>query len=174
MTHEDIYRIQNAIVTKLKDVFERLYSGNGVGDTIWTQELNKALTILGHDLGFAVYTHDFGDELNKPDSGEWLFDVCWVVNGFGDWKDIRGLALACESEWLRTQEEWMIDFMKLTVVRAPFKLFLFATNHPSEAKKAFPDFKKASEFDSGSHYLVINVPVKWDGNDLPMDSWDVK
>lgn len=139
----------------------------------WTKRNRDELTRLGRDKGFLT----FPELINKSYTGEWLFDFVWIdaktdksKNNF-DWRNTRGIKLACESEWSTSVDEILTDFFKLTFVRADIRLFIY-TNRKKMDETQHPSYKckQACPLSLGYRYLLIGVPDR-EKNDFRIDSW---
>lgn len=127
-----LFPIELLIVEKLYDIclngFNSRSEGNWNSDTYWTAQVKEQLSNIGTDLGFLVYP--IKDKATGKFKEEWLFDLVWVdarrnESGQFDYKETRGLKLACESEWNASQDSILDDFLKLTFAYADLRLFIY-------------------------------------------------
>lgn len=130
----------------------------------WTKEIAQMLANMAFEEGYLQFPNDrlrdnpFSG--NWEHGGEWLFDFSWLKArkhlGEFDWRNIDGLALACESEWTKTDWEILSDFLKLTLADADTRLFIYTNSkswkvHPVELCKEVCPSKNVS-------YLLIGFP----------------
>jgi len=68
------------------------------------------------------------DSTGADDWHEWLWDLCWARMNIGakGWQGFHGLWLACEIEWSQNKNAVFGDFLKLTVAKADYRLFIFS------------------------------------------------
>ena len=157
-----------------------VHYGESKGNGWWTKAVKRELHDLGRSKGYLVYPEKVG---KKGDlQHEWLFDLVWLkakkTKDYLDWRTIRGMPLACESEWLCTEGALLEDFLKLTLALTRTRLFIYQNrpvktaggrNHPADL------CNKASLSSHGFRYLLIGYPVKsypadTDG-ELRIDAW---
>lgn len=148
-TEKDII---NTLKKEVKNI--RMYY-NKVGNStraLKTTCLKSALLKLGKNNGYSVYTtvveyldsklyNEITEEVER-DFSEWMVDLCWAKhkNGTKDWKNLESIELACEIELETSQgkkeEAILEDFLKLTVMFAKIRLFIFQyANGKDEAEK---------------------------------------
>lgn len=171
-----LFPIERDVVRQLYEVGVQAYA-NRLSDGQWTREIKLCLLKLGQAQGFLTYPRlkEIGFEY------EWMFDVVWLeakadVNhpeGF-DWHHIRGVRLACESEWGTYQDAILDDFLKLTVVIADLRLFVY-TNVPVVVRNGGKEHpvdlcKRVSPMSRGFRYLAVGFPNSGKG-EFRVDSW---
>lgn len=88
-----------------------------------TRRVKNALRELGRQFGNEVWG-SFPDDTDKQNT-EWLCDLCWTQCRDNNWRQMTSLALACEIEWESRRDCIIEDFLKLTVVEAELRLFVF-------------------------------------------------
>ena len=149
------------IINEIIEGFNKVH--NNAKATIrgeWTNAFMQCLVDLGvkHNK-YKVYTSAANVPKGKG-GGEWLFDLCWSIEGDGDkWKEnFKGLKLICESEWNTWEDEIVHDFQKLAVAKADIKIMLVQYKSNNE----FEDIKKWCERsvvedlhnDNSEYYLI--------------------
>lgn len=154
----DITQLEMTIYEALNDLSRGLYDKN-LQDGKWTPPFKNALRSLGEKHGYTVWG-------SFPDRSEWLFDIVWA---YCVWPEFKGVALACEIEWKRSDERHREDFCKLTVADCDLRLFVFGCK-PGDEDKKFDFIQELASYRSGQRYLAIAVPYTWDG-DLPHRAW---
>jgi|GEM_PF-5819255 hypothetical protein len=141
----------------------------------YTKAVKEELRALGRSKGYLVYPEKVGE------SGElkyqWLFDLVWLEakcekDDF-DWKTMRGVRLACESEWNDSDDSILWDFLKLTIAVADVRLFVygmpkakskFDRTHPADL------CKRVCPLSRGFRYLLIGFPYQA-GEAFRVDAW---
>ena len=141
-------------------------------DSVWTERVKKELLELGNAKGFLV----FPDPSKFYGGSEWLFDLVWVVakyesGGSFDWRQTRGIALACESEWSIQEENILEDFYKLTFVLSELRLFIY-TNRTITGKgiNTADLCRKVCPLSRGFRYLLVGYPENSNGK-FQIDAW---
>jgi hypothetical protein len=141
-------------------------------DRPWTGEVIRCLRSLGSKRGHLVYPESGQDE-GDPQKlmNEWLFDVVWMDAPGEDWQQMTALRLACESEWGRTRDKILEDFLKLTVVLCDLRLLIYTNQEvPVGQEKHHPvDICKSVCPPSRSfRYLLVGTSYK---NGFRVDAW---
>lgn len=101
---------------------------NRSSDHFWTNTIKEELCVAGSRRGF--YTCATVDS-RCADYGEWLYDLCWLdygPDGFlpdAEYRQLRSVALAMESEWKTCDRDLLDDFEKLLQAKAQLKLMIF-------------------------------------------------
>ena len=127
----------------------------------WTASIKNALADLANEKGVLQCPNQLSGQWQF--STEWMLDVIWIAakrndDGTFDWRDNRGLVLACESEWLTGEYHVLEDFLKLTFVQAELRLFIY-TNKPVESGQHPVDVcRQASRLSGGFRYLTMGFP----------------
>lgn len=165
-----------------RDIVERLHKlgitafREEYRDSRWTVEVKRALLELGQREGFLTWPRANESRFEY----EWLFDIVWLEakhdaqnpEGF-DWRKTRALRLACECEWGMTESAVLEDFLKLTVVIADLRLFIY-TNAliNSEFGKIHPVelCKRICPLSRGFRYLAVGFPSSGKGK-FQVDTW---
>lgn len=147
-------------------------------DSQWTKKIRETLIQIGtRDESILCFPNNLSGEWEK--GGEWIFDLAWVKcpkdeSGNFDWRNSKGIVLACESEWLTGQNYVLEDFFKLTFVRADYRLFIYTYTdedkngqHPVDwCKNVCPDSINGTPTD---RYLAIGFPRSLE--DFYLDLW---
>ena len=126
----------------------------------WTSMVKEQLGKLADQQGVLQFPNKLPGQWEK--GGEWLFDVTWVKakrnqDGEFDWRSCHWLALACESEWLTGEYCVLEDFLKLTLVVADLRLFVY-TNSTVDGMHPVELCKRACPQSRGFRYLTIGFP----------------
>lgn len=162
-----LFPIEREIYHTLNEQANSLYEKDA-SQAQRTKAFKEALFHLGEvKHNFQVWGLKEKDRLK----GEWLWDICWIRCG-KDWKDFRGVYLACEIEWVSGYEILLEDFLKLTVANADFRLFICtvpATKTKYEA--VFDRLMAACPGSRGARYLVIGAPKNRPEEGLPYRAW---
>jgi len=161
-----LFPIEHEISKKLYMICLQGYgsdaSADWKSDGYWTQTTKKALSDMGTQRGYLVYPQEEKGGFH----GQWLFDLVWVdarrdEAGHFDYKETRGLKLACESEWKANEESILEDFIKLTFAFADLRLFIY-TNIEVRVGSQYMDpaalCKSACPISRGHRYLLIGFP----------------
>jgi len=159
----------------------------------WTRRVKESLWYLGHRERCMVYPSIEGEEGEYPDMNDredvrkwlrqrrdrkmkmqWLFDLCWVVAPYDDskrefdWTRMRGMKLACECEWGRKRTDILEDFLKLTVVLADLRLFIYQNKKTIHSDEDPVELcKRARSLTKGSRYLLVGI----NGKQFRVDAW---
>ena len=129
----------------------------------WTEQFLKKLTEIGRHEKFKVYPSKY-DVSDNDKNGEWLFDLCWSIEGNGKWMEKwKGLKLICECEWNISKEEILYDFQKLAVAKADIKIMIVQFNNAMEYEtiKAWCENAVDDNLrnDNSIYFLVGSGPV---------------
>ena len=139
------------ILNEVSQKAAELYKDDDI-DEAWTKAVKKTLQCVGKCNGFTVW----GTGLDDP---EWLIDVSWVPDGENWRTNFHGFTMACEIEWGRTDEHIREDFLKLTVVNAALRVFIFTLRKGAKALDEFEKLQKMSAYTDDQIYLAIAVPI---------------
>lgn len=138
----------------------------GASNTAWTAAIKAALSGLAIQRGLLPCPNNLEDDFGRGHwqfSGEWLLDHIWLAvkrnaDGSFDWRECRGLVLACESEWLTGEYHVLEDFLKLTIVLADLRLLIY-TNEPVEDGRHPVDVcRRACTLSRGYRYMTMGFP----------------
>lgn len=170
---QHLFPIEYDIVDRLHQLGVKAYREK-YSDSLWTKEVKLVMLRLGQDEGFLTYPRP--KETGFAD--EWMFDVVWLSaksdsalpDGF-DWRHTRAVKLACECEWGSTESQILEDFLKLTVVLAELRLFIY-TNALVGKDRIRPAelCKRACPLSRGFRYLALGFPNGPTGR-LQLDAW---
>ncbi len=156
----ELFPIEEEICQKLSVSAKELISRNSKTPE-WTTKFKAILYKIAEKYGYQPWGTDAGDN-----QSEWLWDVCWAKlgskgQGENDWKDLRGIFLACEIEWKSDLEYILEDFLKLTVAKAEYRLFVFACRKQVDADSMFDILQRHCPGSEGARYMAIVVPDGW-------------
>ena len=98
-------RRNDQLIVEIHERFDEIQKKSNIhGKRAWTAAFHRVLFDLGIEKGYKVYTSSLKEKTETmPAGGEWLFDLCWSIEGEedDDWmRNYKGLKLICESEWL--------------------------------------------------------------------------
>ena len=156
--------IESKIVRAIEESVKRNWQTEGPAN--WTRVIKRSLVNLGHKLNYKVFAAS-AKNLNS-DSGEWLFDLCWLQKN----SHYTKLGLAAEIEWKNESAEILRDFKKLTVAIAKLRLLVitYNENNPAQLKRIIKLCKNASPHIQRTHYLLVAIPA-YDSKKVLVDSW---
>jgi len=168
-----LFPIEAEICSELSRIAKELFK-NKANDRNWTEAFKAALYDLALKHNYKAWGTGAGNEAN-----EWLWDISWAKLGLDNkgkynWQDFRGIFLACEIEWKINKEEILDDFLKLTVAKAEYRLFVFSCKKKLEANNTFNFLKSHCPGSEGARYLAIAVPNDWENEKkslLPHCGW---
>jgi hypothetical protein len=156
----ELLPVEQDVCNELEKTAEELYKEKPFSNKVWTERFNERLYKLAGEYDLQAWGHDAGERCP-----EWLFDICWAKLGRKkddtseyDWMRFRGLFLACEIEWGYSDGDLLVDFLKLSVVKADYRLFIFACHKPKEANEKFNLLMRHCPGSDGARYLAIAVP----------------
>lgn len=168
-------KLQNELFPIEREIVEALYEISNEGfalgasdkwnrDAYWTYRVKSTLHDLGQKKGFLVYPERV--PRTEQFRYEWLFDLVWLEtkmsqSGKHDWKETRGLKMACESEWLCDEDEILGDFLKLTFAFADVRLFVYTNMLVGvDGKKCWPAdiCRNSCPSSRGFRYLLVGYP----------------
>ena len=90
----------------------------------WTRDVKTALGSAGRVHGYWVCAGGLPRDSTAADSGEWLYDLCWLSYQSDGDEFLLDADLVVESEW--TGGEYLDeDFQKLLLARATVRLMIF-------------------------------------------------
>ena len=176
-----LFPIEQKICEQLDQTASGVYSlyskESKPGLTEWTNEVKATLYRLA--CKYDVQPWGIGAKEAVGGCSEWLVDVCWIKvgrdkdDGEYDWQRFfYGLLFACEIEWKYSDRELLNDFLKLTVVRADYRLFVFACHKAEEANGIFERLIRHCPQANGARYLAIAVPDRTHKKvPLPRRAW---
>ena len=97
-----------------------------------TRDVKTALGAAGRVHGYWVCTGGLPRDSAAADSGEWLYDLCWLSYQSDGDESLVDADLVVESEW--TGGEYLDeDFQKLLLARATVRLMIFDGGNPAGA-----------------------------------------
>ena len=141
------------IKNEIKKSLQKVHNKNYQTRKEWTKAFKNSLKKLSENEIFENKIKTYPNE--EKNEGEWLVDLCWSNEG-DDWKtDFKGLKLACEIEWNKDTEDLLYDFMKLTVIDAEIRLFIFQYNSEKEYKNIINKLEKACNFTKIKNYEYL-------------------
>ena len=101
------------------------HAGQLVRDSQWTNQILQALSQLGHQQGFLVFSSQ--TRCPTADGPEWLYDQHWRV--VSEESPLVRIPLAMEIEWgygaATIKDKITEDFLKLTQARADIRVMVF-------------------------------------------------
>lgn len=168
-----LFPIEEEICRELSDNARELIQ-KASPNSAWTSKFKKTLYTLADKYNFEPWGTGAGEKRS-----EWLWDVCWAKvarnsEGVKDWKELQGIFLACEIEWNYDLECILEDFLKLTVAKAEYRLFIFACGKEAGAASFFDILKQHCPGSEEARYMAIVVPNDWKQKDdslLPHCGW---
>ena len=165
-----LFPIEREICNRLDETARELYPKE-VNDSVWTVQFKQSLFDLARENDLQPWGTGAGE-----DCPEWLWDVCWAKLGRNragkyDWKDFRGVYLACEIEWRHDDANLLNDFLKLVVARADYRLFVFGCSKEQDAEEKFEMLIRHCPVSGGARYLALAVPDKHPAKYLPKKAW---
>lgn len=96
---------------------------NGARDPEWTKAIKIAIGDLGASHGYEVLA---GGVPERNFDKEWLYDLTWYKAwSAGEEHGLRCAPLILESEWISDFENIRVDFEKLLVGKAEYKVMVF-------------------------------------------------
>lgn len=155
----DLFPIEQEICKELSDRARKLTKHASPRE--WTSNFKTGLYELAEKYNLEPWGLGAGDKRS-----EWLWDVCWAKLGGGsegekDWKDLEGIFLASEIEWDYRLDYILEDFLKLTVSKAEYRLFVFACKKEADVDSVFSMLKRHCPGSEGARYMAIAVPDDW-------------
>ncbi|MBU6482072.1 MAG: hypothetical protein KGS09_16170 [Nitrospirae bacterium] len=177
----NLFPLECDIVEKLYGLSIEAFGPNAKTDwhasSYWTHRVQSALSDLGEKEAFAVVpSKEKGTDRFQP---PWLCDLVWLEatptskeHPF-DWRTFRGLNLACICEWGETNTALAQNFLKLTVVVADLRVFVYTNRSiKTEAGLIHPAdlCKKACPLSRGFRYLLVGFPTNANGQ-VRIDAW---
>jgi hypothetical protein len=139
--------LQNRIKKILQKIAKDFVSRDERRSKPWTKEIKNKLCELGKEHGKSLR-----NKVEVWTSGcegatyrEWLFDLVFVECE-GSWEDqiVKSLPLIAEIEWSMDWREVVLDFNKLVVGNAKFKLMVFEAREKQEIECRFNSLKKCA------------------------------
>jgi len=136
-----------------------------------TRFIKDKLAILGHKLGYKVYTNNLSPELCQSNGGcfkncELLFDFQWYIEGTDNYTTIC-IPLTMECEWQQKRKGdskvpfsgIKYDFQKLLVSNAEIRMMIFKIKYFSDLEalsEYFSDnIKNYKHLPKGSKFLFV-------------------
>ena len=98
----------------------------------WTRDVKIALGVAGRERGYWVCAGGLPRKPAAADSGEWLYDLCWLSYQPDGEEFLTDAVLVVESEWAGGAyiDE---DFQKLLLARSTVRLMIFDGGNPAGA-----------------------------------------
>jgi hypothetical protein len=163
---------EKRIVSDLHQVAVNAFVGRETSGRFWTKGIKNALTLLAKEQDLLCCHSD------SEETGEWLYDVCWVETAPGapmpaPWRRAQRLILVCESEWSENENDILWDFMKLSWAQADLRLFIY-TNHMKRKATKHPVVlcRENCPPSRGARFLLIGFPKRVeDGEMFRVDAW---
>lgn len=152
-----------------------------------TNVIMEALTMLGWELKYNVYSHFLSDKFRRGHSifkhREWLYDLHWYTEDvrqqelpheFGYRIETLPLVVECEWEYISAAERdkcgkkgkqpdvygaVKYDFQKLVVANAEVRLMIFQQRRNFELNRYFIDvIENYIHLDKGANFLFVRFP----------------
>ena len=124
----DAEEITDVVWRTLEDLTTPIAASRGQ----WTRDVKTALGAAGRAHGYWVCAGGLPRDSAAADSGEWLYDLCWLSYQPGGDEFLVDANLVVESEW--TGGEYLDeDFQKLLLARATVRLMIFDGGNPASA-----------------------------------------
>lgn len=156
------------LIEQIHKGFKEVNSGTESGQKKWTRAFMNKLRDIGIVEGYKVYSSSCSEKIPESNGGgEWLFDLCWRIEGKE--KNLKGLELICECEWKMNEAAIIYDFQKLAVAKAEIKIMIVqckAVNEIKQIKKYCKESVSKSLRKDQSIYLVCSPN---DGSPLSFD-----
>lgn len=155
----ELSAIEQAICDALTTTVQSL-SGDLSRD--WTPPIKASLRDLGQREGHLVFGAPNSDNPDRQRDREFLVDLAWARSANGRRSGLLGFALAVEMEWDNREEELLADFLKLTVIVADLRLFIFDIPSSADAiERKFSLLKSACRIPRGHRYLAVGIESKY-------------
>lgn len=145
--------VESKIVQVIHKSVNRNWQKSGPAN--WTRIIKQPLVNLGYKLNYKVCAAP--RKKLGSDSGEWLFDLCWLQKS----NRYAKLELAAEIEWINQPIEILHDFKKLTVAITKHRLLVipYHENKLAQLKRIIKLCKNACPRIRGSRYLLLAIPA---------------
>jgi hypothetical protein len=128
----------------------------------WTPPIKAALRDLGRREGHLVFGAPSIENPDRERDREFLVDLAWARTVDGRRAGLIGLALAVEMEWDNRDEQLLADFLKLTVIVADLRIFVFDIPSSADAvERKFALLKSACRVPQGHRYLAVGIESKY-------------